>query len=100
MTDRDIQKEFEDLTLENCVNSQGEPDIDYVIWLEKELIEARTKSQKSAIPIVSEMFCVMVDSKKTLSFHKTEKGANDRVTEWEQSQFEGVFHVEKIQVEG
>lgn len=46
MIDRDIQNEFEYKTKEKCVNSQGEPNIDYVIWLEKELIKARTKVEK------------------------------------------------------
>ncbi len=36
-----LRKEFEDLTLESPFNSQGEPEIDYTVWLEEQLIKAR-----------------------------------------------------------
>lgn len=44
MTKEEIQVEYMHTTGENIVNSQGEPDIDYVEWLEIQLIEARLAS--------------------------------------------------------
>jgi hypothetical protein len=57
------------------------------------------EQQPCTIAGVSEMFYVMVDDKKILSVHRTEKGANDRKKEWEDSQFEGAFSVHRIELE-
>ena len=38
MTEQDLRNEFKDITGDNWINSQGEPDIDYVSFLETRLI--------------------------------------------------------------
>ena len=39
MIPEDLRNEFKALSGDNWINSQGEPDIDYVSWLEKKLIK-------------------------------------------------------------
>jgi len=36
---RELRKQFEDQTGDHWTNSQGEPDIDYVSWLEQKLVK-------------------------------------------------------------
>lgn len=38
----DLRVQFKELSGINWENSQGEPDIEYVEWLEKELLKLRT----------------------------------------------------------
>lgn len=54
---KDIQNEYRIITGEDIVNSQGEPDIDYVLWLEMELIDARRLLKESdSLPCVRGCF--------------------------------------------
>lgn len=39
MTEKDLRNEFKEITGDNWINSQGEPDIDYVSFLETRLIK-------------------------------------------------------------
>ena len=45
MTEQQIKEEYENITGEKCINSQGEPDIDYVAWLEQMLIGQTAKNR-------------------------------------------------------
>jgi len=45
---RELRKQFEDETGDHWTNSQGEPDIDYVSWLEQKLVK-----ESDSLPCVS-----------------------------------------------
>jgi hypothetical protein len=48
---RELRKQFEDETGDHWTNSQGEPDIDYVSWLEQKLVK-----ESDSLPCVSDRF--------------------------------------------
>lgn len=61
MKDTDLRNQFNRETGNRCINDQGDPDIDYVIWLEKKYIrsheavldsQSKIKNNKAPYPML------------------------------------------------
>ena len=67
--------------------------------MEKEEDLENSTKQVLTIPLVNNIYCVIVNNNKILSYHRTKESAEKRKNEWLISEFEGVFSIERIELE-